>query len=67
LARRYDLNGNLTGQGQFSYAYDAENRMAAVETEGGVTKTYTCIYDALDQRVPETARATYVAYRAIDA
>src|SRR5271157_2730664 len=43
----YDAAGNVTNDGVHSYAWDAEGRMATVDT--GSTATYT--YDALGRRV----------------
>jgi RHS repeat-associated protein len=47
----YDAAGNLLSDGNHTYTYDAENRIAQVD--GGSTGTYT--YDASDRRV---ARST---------
>jgi RHS repeat-associated protein len=55
----FDPNGNLTSQGQFTYRYDSENRMAqAVEINGGVTKVNTYVYDALDRRIRKDVDTT---------
>ncbi|HEY2033150.1 MAG TPA: RHS repeat-associated core domain-containing protein [Rhizomicrobium sp.] len=50
----YDLKGNLTNDGVFSYTYDAENRML---TAGPVT---TYAYDPLGRRTKKTAPAAPV-------
>ncbi|HEY2033152.1 MAG TPA: RHS repeat domain-containing protein [Rhizomicrobium sp.] len=50
----YDLKGNLTNDGVFSYSYDAENRML---TAGPVT-AYS--YDPLGRRTKKTAPAATV-------
>lgn len=39
----YDLNGNLTGDGSTTYAYDTENRL----TSANGAKTATLKYDPL--------------------
>jgi RHS repeat-associated protein len=47
----YDANGNLTGDGTRSYAYDAENRLITV-TQGGASWSY--VYDYLGRRVQKS-------------
>jgi RHS repeat-associated protein len=49
ITRTYDLNGNLTnnGNGQ-TYAWDAENRLITITYTGGATSNYA--YDALGRR-----------------
>ena len=46
-----DAAGNVTGDGNHTYAYDAENRIATVD--GGGTATY--VYDALGNRAEKAA------------
>ncbi|MGI6495635.1 MAG: hypothetical protein ACOX5G_06050 [Kiritimatiellia bacterium] len=57
----YDLDGNMTWDGRFSYAYDAENRLAAAYSNG------LCVvfnaYDHMSRRVLKvtpTATHTYL-------
>ena len=59
----YDLDGNTLSDGQWSYTWDGENRLVAVETRAaavaaGVAKTkieYT--YDARSRRIARTVRS----------
>src|SRR6185437_8027296 len=46
----YDADGNVLNDGHHSYAYDAENRLIAVD--GGATASY--VYDAEGRRVHES-------------
>jgi len=46
----HDLNGNLTGDGVNTYAYDATNRLLSIA--GFATASYD--YDALDRRTTKT-------------
>lgn len=55
---QYDAAGNMTHDASHSYAYDAENRITAVD--GGSTATY--VYDAQGRRVQKTAGATQTEY-----
>lgn len=50
-ALTYDLNGNLTSDGQRSYAWDAENRLTGITYPGSPGKATTFTYDGLDRRV----------------
>lgn len=50
----YDLNGNVTGDGASTYAYDATNRLLSIA--GFVTASYG--YDALDRRMSKTTGGT---------
>ncbi len=51
----YDLNGNLTSDGAFAFAYDPENRlMRAAKT--GTSATYA--YDPLGRRTTKTVNGT---------
>ncbi|WP_354084496.1 RHS repeat-associated core domain-containing protein [Bradyrhizobium sp. S3.3.6] len=52
VAPSYDANGNLTGDGTFTYGYDAENRLTSA-TSGGNTATYA--YDSQGRRKSKTA------------
>jgi YD repeat-containing protein len=51
-AYSYDGNGNLTGNGVFTYAYDAQNRLLSA-AQTGATTTYA--YDPLGRRIAKTA------------
>ena len=52
----YDLNGNLTNDGTFSYVWDALNRLIAVNSgEEAVSGYY---YDALNRRIRKTVGST---------
>ncbi|MEA1677474.1 RHS repeat-associated core domain-containing protein [Nitrospirillum sp. BR 11163] len=55
----YDGNGSLTGDGTFTYGYDAENRLVSV-TGGGVTAAYA--YDAQGRRKSKTVNGTTTVY-----
>jgi len=54
----YDTAGNLLGDGVHTYAYDAENRLTAVD--GGSTASY--IYGANGQRVRKTVSGSSVDF-----
>ncbi len=47
----YDGNGNLTNDGQYSYAYDVENRLTAVTRLTGSVLVGQYSYDAMGRRV----------------
>jgi RHS repeat-associated protein len=47
----YDANGNLTDDGQYSYAYDVENRVTTVTRDSASTLVGQYTYDALGRRV----------------
>ena len=47
----HDLNGNLTGQGVWTYTYDAMNRMTAAQRQG---TTVTFAYDPRNRCVKRT-------------
>jgi YD repeat-containing protein len=57
VAFAYDLDGNLTGDGLWSYTYDAENRLVAMTTTtaaitaGYPARTLEFTYDYLGRRV----------------
>jgi RHS repeat-associated protein len=51
----YDANGNLTYDGTFTYAYDAENRMLSAT---GAATTATYAYDAQGRRKSKTVNGT---------
>jgi RHS repeat-associated protein len=56
----YDLNGNLTNDGQRAYYWDEENRLVAVETQGDAgipaceKKRSEYLYDAQGRRARKT-------------
>ena len=54
----YDADGNMTGNGTFSYAYDAENRLvsvtSAVETNGAIRMLNA--YDHRNRRIRKTVQ-----------
>ena len=52
----YDGNGNLTNDGAFTYAYDAESRLTSVKQ--GATTIATYAYDAQGRRKRKTASST---------
>lgn len=56
----YDGNGNLTFDGTFTYAYDAESRLTSV-TQGGTTVA-TYAYDPLGHRKAKTVGSTTTIY-----
>jgi RHS repeat-associated protein len=45
----YDYNGNLTGDGTYTYAYDYANRLMEVKSGGTTIASYK--YDALGRRI----------------
>lgn len=62
-AYSYDLDGNLTGDGIWSWTYDSENRMVSMAKPG--TTTVTLAYDAkgrLRQTAGGTAGTTQFVY-----
>ena len=40
----YDNNGNLTGDGTYTYNYDSQNRLIEVTEEGSAIAKYYCEY-----------------------
>jgi YD repeat-containing protein len=59
VALGYDANGNLTGDGVWSYGYDAENRLVSA-TRSGVTIGYG--YDAAGRRRSRTVNGTVTSF-----
>ena len=55
---QYDLSGNVTSDGNHTYTYDAEGRLANVD--GGQTATY--IYNAGGLRVRSTVGTAFSDY-----
>ena len=51
----YDANGNLTGDGTFTYGYDAENRLMSAS---GAGNTASYAYDAQGRRKLKTVNGT---------
>ncbi len=56
----YDANGSLTYDGQFTYAYDVENRLASITNSASAVATYT--YDAQGRRRSKTVGSTETIY-----
>ncbi len=54
----YDANGNLTNDGQYSYAYDVENRLIYVTNDSTLAVVGQYLYDAVGRRVSVTTNAT---------
>lgn len=55
VSQAYDGNGNLTSDGTFTYAYDAESRLISA-TGSGVTASYA--YDAQGRRKSKTVNGS---------
>ena len=60
----YDLDGNLTQDGQWDYTWDAENRLVRAETKASVAiplvsikKRLTFTYDAQSRRIRKTVES----------
>ena len=47
----YDANGNLTNDGQYTYAYDVENRLTTTTRNSDSALVGQYSYDALDRRI----------------
>jgi len=56
----YDDNGNLTDDGTFTYGYDAENRLVAVEEDSTPVAAYA--YDARGRRKSRTVGEATTVY-----
>lgn len=54
-ALTYDLNGNLTSDGQRSYTWDAENRLVGITYPGAPGKQTAFAYDGLSRRIAITS------------
>lgn len=54
-ALSYDLNGNLTSDGQRSYTWDAENRLVGITYPGQPGKQTAFAYDGLGRRTAITS------------
>jgi RHS repeat-associated protein len=67
-ARAYDANGNLTSDGQRTYAWDAENRLVGIGYPGVSGKATAFTYDGLSRRAavsstpPGGGSATITSY-----
>ena len=63
IAPRYDSDGNLTNYGVFAYAWDAENRLVSVSSNGALVATYQ--YDYMSRRVAKTvnSQTTHFTYQ----
>ena len=55
----YDGNGNLTGDGTFTYGYDAENRLTSA---GGAGNTITYAYNGQGRRKLKTVNGTTTVF-----
>ncbi len=56
----YDLDGNLTTNGAWSYTWDAENRLTSAVSNGTLIATYQ--YDAQNRRISKTVGTTTHTY-----
>jgi RHS repeat-associated protein len=56
----YDLDGNLTANGTWSYTWDAENRLTSAVSNGTTIATYQ--YDAYNRRISKTVGSTTHQY-----
>jgi len=54
----YDLNGNMTSDGTHSYAWDARNRLSAIDS--GTTASFT--YDPFGRRGSKTIGGTQTGF-----
>jgi RHS repeat-associated protein len=55
----YDANGNVTGDGTYTYSWDYENRLTGI-TGGGLTASYS--YDYLGRRKSKTVNGITTNY-----
>lgn len=59
-ARTYDLCGNLTSDGRFTYTWDADNRLISVRSKSGspvaAKRWLTFDYDGFGRRIRKTVR-----------
>jgi RHS repeat-associated protein len=55
----YDSNGNVTGDGTYTYTWDYENRLTGI-TGGGLTASYS--YDYLGRRKSKTIAGVMTSY-----
>jgi RHS repeat-associated protein len=62
LSYSYDPKGNLTGDGTFTYAYDAESHLLSA-TSTGTTATYA--YDPQSRRKAKTLNGTTTNYLSV--
>jgi len=60
VTQSYDGNGNLSGDGTFAYAHDAENRLAAITQGGSPVGSYT--WDAQGRRKTRTVGGATTIY-----
>lgn len=58
LTLSYDLNGNLTGDGTNTYAWNARKQLSSIS--GGVSASFT--YDGLGRRNSKTVSSTTTSY-----
>ena len=59
VTQSYDNNGNLTGDGTWTYTYDAENRLLTAN-KTGVSASY--LYDPFGRREQKTVGAAITKY-----
>ncbi len=52
----YDLNGNMTADGQNAYTWNARNQLVALTPDGGTASTFT--YDAFGRRQKKVINGT---------
>ena len=55
----YDLNGNLTGDGTYTYTWNARNRLASIS---GTGFSAAFSYDAFGRRISKTVNGTTTSY-----
>lgn len=58
VARTYDNNGNMTGDGSLTYTWNARNQLTGLS--GAVTASFS--YDAMGRRIGKTVGATTTGY-----
>jgi RHS repeat-associated protein len=58
----YDCNGNLTGDGTWSYVYDQENRMLSAAKTAGGTVSASYAYDTLGRRTHKSGTGVTESY-----
>ncbi|MCK4390438.1 MAG: hypothetical protein KAV83_09410 [Desulfobacterales bacterium] len=58
----YDSNGNLNDDGDFTYTYDAINRLVSIAEKASGNEVATYTYDALGRRITKTVGGTTTRY-----
>jgi RHS repeat-associated protein len=61
----YDPKGNLTGDGTFTYAYDAESHLLSATSTGSGGTTATYAYDPQSRRKAKTVNGTTTNYLSV--